>query len=100
MRERDSTEMLNELREAVERFFESRQTRDPRSDADAVIAVISACLGGRQLYLPRHSLPRALRHTQIVQEHAGGASVEQLARRYRLTPRRVQQIIKHHKENR
>jgi Mor family transcriptional regulator len=86
--------MLAELVDVLVASFRARG-RDEQAaiaDAQAAALAIGEYMGGRQLYLPRGDRLREwLRDRRIYLEYKG-INKGELARRYRLTERRIEQI--------
>lgn len=79
------TGIIHEMQRVV-----SSVINDDQKAADIVYALIST-FGGERLYVP--TCDYHTRNAEIRNLHAAGASVEQLARRYRFSKRTIYRIL-------
>lgn len=86
-------ETLQSLSELLRVTLDAKGIKDSAKLADALATTLGTYLGGRHLYIPTgERLKAALRDIAIWRDFTG-RNLEQLARQYGLTERRIAQIL-------
>lgn len=86
---------LQSLALLIEAELTKAKINDPRIVGEAITLAIGHYFGGRDVYIPTDQrLKAALRDIQIWQEYKGN-NIEQLANKFKLTGRRIAEIIQH-----
>ena len=86
---------LQSLALLIESQLSKAGVNDPQGLGEAITLAIGHYFGGRDVYIPTDQrLKAALRDIQIWQEYKGN-NIEQLGNKFKLTERRIAEIIQH-----
>ena len=86
---------LQSLALLIESQLTKASVNNPQGVGEAITLAIGHYFGGRDVYIPTDQrLKAALRNIQIWQEYKGN-NIEQLANKFKLTERRIAEIIQH-----
>jgi len=99
---RISHELLTDLAVHVSLLLTRRGIQEDEAQAigDEVADYIRRHWGGQQIYFPKEFSHRVSRiHRQLLKFHHQGATVEQLARRFRLSSSHIYRLLKQMKKD-